>query len=94
MRELRNLHERELAEDVANRESRADAPIHRASPETPLARVETSGEGQHSEPREIDHSAPPLREPCAAMREAMAALFPQVPIEVEAGVCRNWGDKP
>jgi DNA polymerase I-like protein with 3'-5' exonuclease and polymerase domains len=28
------------------------------------------------------------------MREAMATLFPQVPIEVEAGVCSNWGDKP
>ncbi len=28
------------------------------------------------------------------MREAMAVLFPQVAIEVEAGTCRNWGDKP
>jgi DNA polymerase I len=25
--------------------------------------------------------------------EAMAALFPQVPIEVEAGVCAHWGEK-
>ena len=30
----------------------------------------------------------------STMREAMAAIFPQVPIEVEAGVCSNWGDKP
>jgi DNA polymerase-1 len=29
----------------------------------------------------------------SAMREAMAALFPQVPIEAEAGVCRNWAGK-
>ena len=28
-----------------------------------------------------------------AMIEAMAALFPQVPIEVEAGSCSNWGEK-
>jgi DNA polymerase-1 len=27
------------------------------------------------------------------MIEAMAALFPQVPIEVEAGSCSNWGEK-
>lgn len=27
------------------------------------------------------------------MREAMADLFPQVPIEVEAKVCRAWGEK-
>ena len=27
------------------------------------------------------------------MIEAMAALFPQVPIEVEAGVCEHWGQK-
>ena len=25
--------------------------------------------------------------------EAMADLFPQVPIEVEAGVCAHWGEK-
>ncbi len=29
----------------------------------------------------------------ATMVEAMAALFPQVPIEVEAGVCSNWAEK-
>jgi DNA polymerase-1 len=29
----------------------------------------------------------------ATMIEAMAALFPQVPIEVEAGSCSNWGEK-
>jgi DNA polymerase I-like protein with 3'-5' exonuclease and polymerase domains len=29
----------------------------------------------------------------ATMRNAMAALFPQVPIEVEANICRHWGDK-
>lgn len=29
----------------------------------------------------------------ATMIEAMAALFPQVPIEVEAGSCANWGEK-
>ena len=29
----------------------------------------------------------------STMIEAMAALFPQVPIEVEAGVCSNWGEK-
>lgn len=28
-----------------------------------------------------------------SMREAMADLFPQVPIEVEAKVCRSWGEK-
>ncbi|MEI8342940.1 MAG: DNA polymerase [Verrucomicrobiota bacterium] len=28
-----------------------------------------------------------------AMVEAMADLFPQVPIEIEAGVCSNWGEK-
>lgn len=27
------------------------------------------------------------------MIEAMAALFPKVPVEVEAHVCRNWGEK-
>ena len=27
------------------------------------------------------------------MIEAMAELFPQVPIEVEAGVCEHWGEK-
>lgn len=27
------------------------------------------------------------------MNEAMAALFPQVPFEVEAHVCTNWGEK-
>ncbi len=30
----------------------------------------------------------------STMRESMGALFPQVPIEVEAGVCSNWGEKP
>ena len=29
----------------------------------------------------------------AAMIEAMAALFPQVPVEVEANVCASWGEK-
>ena len=29
----------------------------------------------------------------STMREAMADLFPQVPIEVEAKVCRSWGEK-
>lgn len=29
----------------------------------------------------------------ATMRNAMSALFPQVPIEVEANICRHWGDK-
>jgi len=27
------------------------------------------------------------------MREAMATLFPEVPIEVEGGVCDHWGEK-
>jgi hypothetical protein len=27
------------------------------------------------------------------MVESMAALYPQVPIEVEAHVCANWGEK-
>lgn len=27
------------------------------------------------------------------MREAMASLFPEVPIEVEAGTCTHWGEK-
>ena len=27
------------------------------------------------------------------MRTAMAGLLPGVPIEVEAGVCSNWGEK-
>ena len=25
--------------------------------------------------------------------EAMAALFPAVPVEVECAVCQNWGEK-
>jgi DNA polymerase I-like protein with 3'-5' exonuclease and polymerase domains len=29
----------------------------------------------------------------SSMIEAMAALFPQVPIEVEAGSCSHWGEK-
>jgi DNA polymerase-1 len=29
----------------------------------------------------------------AAMVEAMAAIIPQVPIEVEGGVCANWSEK-
>ena len=29
----------------------------------------------------------------AVMIEAMAALFPQVPVEVEANVCASWGEK-
>lgn len=29
----------------------------------------------------------------STMREAMAALFPQVPIEVEANICRSWDEK-
>jgi len=28
-----------------------------------------------------------------AMVDAMASLFPEVPIEVEARVCTNWGEK-
>ena len=28
-----------------------------------------------------------------AMVEAMADLFPQVPIEVEAAVCERWSEK-
>ena len=28
-----------------------------------------------------------------AMVEAMAALFPEVPVEVEASVCTSWGEK-
>lgn len=27
------------------------------------------------------------------MREAMAGIFPEVPIEVEGGVCEHWGEK-
>jgi DNA polymerase-1 len=27
------------------------------------------------------------------MREAMEALFPEVPTEVEGGVCEHWGEK-
>ena len=30
----------------------------------------------------------------SVMRETMQALFPQVPIEVEARACANWGEKP
>jgi BirA family biotin operon repressor/biotin-[acetyl-CoA-carboxylase] ligase len=29
----------------------------------------------------------------ALMREAMAGIFPEVPIEVEGGVCHHWGEK-
>ena len=29
----------------------------------------------------------------AVMIEAMGALFPQVPVEVEANVCASWGEK-
>jgi DNA polymerase-1 len=28
-----------------------------------------------------------------AMVEAMAKLYPEVPIEVEASICGNWGEK-
>jgi DNA polymerase I-like protein with 3'-5' exonuclease and polymerase domains len=27
------------------------------------------------------------------MKKAMAELLPDVPIEVEAGICRNWSEK-
>ena len=27
------------------------------------------------------------------MKEAMESLFPEVPIEVEGGVCEHWGEK-
>ncbi len=30
----------------------------------------------------------------SVMRDTMQALFPQVPIEVEARACANWGEKP
>jgi DNA polymerase I-like protein with 3'-5' exonuclease and polymerase domains len=30
---------------------------------------------------------------CQSMVEAMELLFPQVPIEVEAKVVANWGEK-
>ena len=37
----------------------------------------------------------PVRDLLASvMRETMQAIFPQVPIEVEATVCTNWGEKP
>jgi DNA polymerase-1 len=29
----------------------------------------------------------------ATMKEAMEALFPEAPIEVEAGTCNHWGEK-
>ena len=29
----------------------------------------------------------------ATMKEAMEALFPEVPIEVEGGTCNHWGEK-
>jgi DNA polymerase I-like protein with 3'-5' exonuclease and polymerase domains len=28
-----------------------------------------------------------------AMVEAMAALFPEVPVEVEANICTTWAEK-
>jgi DNA polymerase I-like protein with 3'-5' exonuclease and polymerase domains len=37
-------------------------------------------------------------EPCrqiitTAMVEAMSALFPEVPVEVEANICTTWAEK-
>jgi DNA polymerase I-like protein with 3'-5' exonuclease and polymerase domains len=29
----------------------------------------------------------------ATMQEAMEALFPEVPIEVDTGTCNHWGEK-
>ena len=41
-----------------------------------------------------EHEAEDIRHTVeAAMVEAMAALFPQVPVEVEANVCASWGEK-
>ena len=41
-----------------------------------------------------EHDAEDVRRTVeAVMVEAMAALFPQVPVEVEANVCASWGDK-
>ena len=45
----------------------------------------------------VEAPEPIADEVCTLVREtlieAMAALFPQVPIEVEAGVCAHWGEK-
>ena len=41
-----------------------------------------------------EHDAEDVRRTVeAVMIEAMAALFPQVPVEVEASVCASWGEK-
>ena len=41
-----------------------------------------------------EHEAESVRQTVqSVMIEAMAALFPQVPVEVEAGVCASWGEK-
>ena len=41
-----------------------------------------------------EHEAEDIRRTVeAVMVEAMAALFPQVPVEVEANVCASWGEK-
>ena len=53
VRESRNPCEAQPTLDAAERESRADEPTPRISPETPLTRVETSGEGQDSGQHEI-----------------------------------------
>ena len=41
-----------------------------------------------------EHEAEDVRRTVeAVMVEAMAALFPQVPVEVESNVCASWGEK-
>jgi DNA polymerase-1 len=41
-----------------------------------------------------EHDAEDVRRTVeAVMIEAMAALFPQVPVEVEVSVCASWGEK-
>ena len=41
-----------------------------------------------------EHEADAVRRTVeAVMVEAMASLFPQVPVEVEANVCASWGEK-
>ena len=41
-----------------------------------------------------EHEAEDVRRTVeAVMIEAMAALFPQVPVEVEANGCASWGEK-
>jgi hypothetical protein len=53
-----------------------------------------STQSQRSGPEKPSNSESRGREIITtAMVEAMAALFPEVPVEVEANVCTTWAEK-